>query len=179
MIFIESKLKGAYLINIEKNKDDRGWFARSFCKKEFEGHTLEFDIVQCSISHNKQKGTLRGMHYQNPPYEEHKIISCIKGSIYDVIIDLRKESETYLKWESFNLTEENKSMLYVPKGFAHGFLTLQDDTDVYYQMSEYYHPECVNGLRWNDKVINITWPNFNHPVISKADENWRQIDDCY
>lgn len=172
MRFTESKLKGVYLIKIDKEEDERGYFARSFCKNEFKEHGIEFEIVQCNISYNKNKGTLRGMHFQCVPYEECKIVSCIEGSIYDVIIDLRKESNTYLEWEGFFLNEANQDMLYVPRGFAHGFQTLEDDTKVYYQMTQFYHSGYASGVRWDDKVFNIEWPKYNNRVISIKDKSW-------
>lgn len=158
MKFIETKLKGAYIIELEPMEDERGFFARSFCQKEFEEHGLNPRIVQCNISYNKKKGTLRGMHYQGVPHEEAKLVSCLRGAIYDVIIDLRPSSTTYCKWFAVELSAQNYKMLYVPEGFAHGFQTLENNTVVFYQMSEFYHPECARGVRWDDKAFGITWP---------------------
>src|SRR5210317_898218 len=141
MTFTETKLKGAFVIDLEPIQDERGFFARTWCKKEFEAHGLNPNLVQCNTSFNKKKGTLRGMHYQTAPYEEAKLIRCTMGSIYDVIIDLRKESETLKQWYACKLTAENRKMLYVPEGFAHGFQTLEDNSEVFYQMTEFYHPE--------------------------------------
>lgn len=169
MIFHECKLKGAYLIELNKIQDDRGYFARTFCRNEFAEHGLETDFVQCNVSSNLFRNTLRGMHYQGSPYEETKIVSCCKGSIYDVIIDLRKESDTYCKWESFELSAYNKRYLYIPKGFAHGYKTLEDDTDVFYMMTEFYISEYSCGVRWNDKQFNIQWPEYNKYIISTKD----------
>ena len=152
MIFKETKLKGAYIIELELLEDERGFFARSFCIDEFKKNGIDFNIVQCNISYNKEKGTLRGMHYQIAPYEEAKIVSCIRGAIYDVIIDLRQESPIYCKWFAVELSAKNYKILYIPKGFAHGFQTLEDDTVVFYQMSEFFHPECTRGVRWDDKA---------------------------
>ena len=171
MIFKETKLRGAYIIELEPLEDERGFFARSFCQKEFEQHSLNFCIVQCNLSHNKRKGTLRGMHYQIPPHEEAKLMSCIRGAIYDVIIDLRPNSSTYRQWFAVELTAENYKMLYVPTGFAHGFQTLVDHTEVFYQMSEFYHPECARGVRWNDPAFGIVWPD-DIRVISDRDRQY-------
>src|SRR5438128_1078726 len=136
MIFSETKLKGAYIINLKRLEDERGFFARTFCQNEFKEHGLNIQIAQSNISYNRQKGTLRGMHMQSPPYEESKLIKCTRGAIYDVIIDLRKDSDSYRQWVGVQLTEENHQMLYVPGGFAHGFITLEDDTYVTYQMNQ-------------------------------------------
>jgi dTDP-4-dehydrorhamnose 3,5-epimerase len=172
----ETKLKGAYIIEIEPVTDERGFFARSFCANEFEKHGLNPRIVQCNISFNKKKGTLRGMHYQVAPYEEAKLVSCIRGAIYDVIIDLRQNSPTYCQWFFVELNAENYKILYVPKGFAHGFQTLEDNTVVFYQMSEFYHPECARGVRWDDKAFGIKWP-ISNPIMSERDKNFQTFAD--
>ena len=171
MIFTETKIRGAFIIEPELLTDFRGFFMRSFCKEEFEKHGLETSIVQCNISYNEKKGTLRGLHYQSPPYEEVKIVSCTKGAVYDVILDLRKNSKTYCQWVSIELTDVNYKMLYVPKGCAHGFQTLKDDTVVYYQMTEFFHPECANGVRWDDPAFGIHWP-LGVKIISDRDERF-------
>lgn len=158
MIFQETKLKGAYIIEPERLEDERGFFARTFCQKEFEKQGLNHRFVQCNISFNKKKATLRGMHYQVAPHEEAKIVSCARGAIYDVIIDLRLDSFTYCKWFAIELSAQNYVSLYIPEGFAHGFQTLADDTVVLYQMSEFYHPESSQGVRWNDRSFSINWP---------------------
>lgn len=181
MNFIETKLKGAYIIELELIEDERGFFARSFCQKEFEEHGLNPCIAQCNISYNKKKGTLRGMHYQVAPHEEAKLVSCINGVIYDVIIDLRPDSPTYCQWFAVELTAPSSQstahssqltayykMLYIPEGLAHGFQTLEDDTTVFYQMSEFYHPECAKGVRWNDPAFGIEWPH-SMDIISDRD----------
>jgi dTDP-4-dehydrorhamnose 3,5-epimerase len=168
VIFKETKLKGAYVIEIEPIEDDRGFFARTFCQKEFEQLGLNLCIAQCNISINRKKGTLRGMHYQAAPHEEAKLVSCTKGSINDVIIDLRLGSLTYGRWISVELSAENRKMLYIPKGFAHGFQTLEDDTEIFYQMSEFYHPESARGVRWDDPAFGIEWP-LEEKVISEKD----------
>jgi dTDP-4-dehydrorhamnose 3,5-epimerase len=169
LIFTETKIKGIYIIEPEFQKDDRGFFARSFCKEEFRNHGLEIDIVQCSISFNKKKGTLRGMHYQTPPFEETKIVSCPKGSIFDVAVDLRTDSPTYCKWVGTDLSDKNCKMMYIPKGCAHGFQTLADDSMVYYQMTDFFHPEYARGILWNDPLINIEWKSEN-PIMSEKDK---------
>jgi dTDP-4-dehydrorhamnose 3,5-epimerase len=171
MIFKETSIKGAYIIEMEPLEDERGFFTRSFCQKEFEEHGLNPRIAQCNISYNKKKGTLRGMHYQIAPHQEAKLVCCIKGAIYDVIIDLRKESSTLKQWIAVELTAENHRMLYVPEGFAHGFQTLKDDTVVFYQMSEFYHPECARGVRWDDPAFGVEWPD-DIRVISDKDRQY-------
>lgn len=170
MIFTETKIKGVYIIEPELLTDERGFFTRSFCKEEFQKHGLETDIVQCNISYNKKKGTLRGMHYQAPPFEEAKIISCTKGSIYDVVIDLRRDSPTCCRWVAIELTEKNFKMMYIPKGCAHGFQTMEENTIVYYQMTEFFHPERAKGIRWDDPVFLIDWPIKNKIIISDKDQ---------
>jgi dTDP-4-dehydrorhamnose 3,5-epimerase len=171
MIFIETKLKGAYIIEPERREDERGFFARSFCKNEFKEHGLNDNLVQCNISFNKTEGTMRGMHLQIPPKEEAKVVRCTMGSIYDVIVDLRKKSLTYKMHMGATLTPENRKMLYVPEGFAHGFITLEDHTEVFYQMSEFYAPECDRGYRWNDPAFGIDWP-IEVNVISDRDKDY-------
>jgi dTDP-4-dehydrorhamnose 3,5-epimerase len=169
VIFIETKLKGAFIIEPERLEDERGFFARTFCQKEFEERDLNSKVKQCNISFNKQKGTLRGMHYQVAPYEEAKLVRCTKGSIYDVVIDLRPGSITFKQWQAVDLTEQNCRMFYIPEGFAHGFQTLEADTEVFYQMSEFYHPECARGVRWNDPVFGIEW-KIESPIVSTKDQ---------
>ena len=168
MIFTETKIKGMYIIEPELFTDERGFFARSFCKEEFRKHGLETDIVQCNISYNKKKGTLRGMHYQVPPFEETKIVSCTKGSIYDVVLDLRKDSPTYRQWVATELSDKNFKMMYIPKGCAHGFQTLDNNAMVYYQMTEFFYPECARGVRWDDTMFKIEWP-ISGIIISNKD----------
>lgn len=170
MIFKETGLRGAFILELQKIEDERGFFARGFCQEEFKKRGLDYNITQCNTSYNKNKGTLRGMHYQISPYEEAKLISCMKGSIYDVIIDLRKDSITYCKWISVELSADNYRMLYVPKGFAHGFQTLMDDSIVFYQMTEYYHPESARGISWDDPRFKIKWP-INKIIISARDKS--------
>ena len=174
MKFVETKLEGAYLIEPERLEDERGFFARTFCREEFEKRDLNPNVAQCNISFNKKKGTLRGMHYQIKPHEEAKLVRCMRGAIYDVIIDLRQDSPTYCQWISVELTADNYKMLYIPEGFAHGFQTLEDDAEVFYQMSEFYHPECARGLRWNDPVFGIEWP-MNKLIISDKDKGYKDF----
>ena len=171
MIFTETKFKGAFIIEPERLEDERGFFARTFCRDEFEAHGLDPRLVQCNISFNKKMGTLRGMHYQVSPHEEAKLVSCISGVIYDVIIDLRPNSTTYCQWFAVELSAENYKMLYVPEGFAHGFQTLRDNTAVFYQMSEFYHPECARGARWDDPAFGIEWP-LESLIVSTKDINY-------
>lgn len=171
MVFSETALKGAFIIDIKKLEDERGFFARGWCEKEFQEHGLVFHIAQANISHNKKKGTLRGMHYQAAPYEETKLIRCTKGALYDVIIDLRPDSATYKQWIGVELTADNYRLLYVPENFAHGFMTLEDNTEAVYQVSEFYTPAAEQGIRWDDPAFGIKWP-INVEVISDKDANW-------
>jgi len=166
--FTETRLKGSYIIEPELIEDERGFFARSWCQNEFKEYGLNPNLVQCNISFNKKKGTLRGMHYQVAPHEEAKLVHCTKGAIYDVIIDLRSSSLTFKQWIALKLTAENYKMLYIPEVFAHGFQTLEDNTEIFYQMSESYHPECARGIRWNDPTFNIKWP-VDEQIISEKD----------
>jgi len=167
MIFAETPLLGAYVIEIEKHEDDRGFFARSWCVREFAAKGLDHRLVQCNVSFNKLKGSLRGLHYQIPPHAEVKLVRCTKGSLFDVIVDLRKDSATFLKWFAIELTDTNHRMLYIPKLFAHGFQTLEDDTEIFYQMSEFYEPAAARGLRWNDPRLDINWPAAGRTMSQK------------
>ncbi len=171
MKFIETSLKGAYILELELIKDNRGFFARYFCEEEFKKHGLNPDISQISIAVNEKKGTLRGMHFQKKPHEEAKIVRCIRGSIYDVIIDLRKDSPTFKKWFSTEIKEHDYKMIYLPEGFAHGYMTLEDNTEVTYHMSKAFHVESYVGVRWDDPAFNIKWPTTN-PIISDKDKNY-------
>jgi dTDP-4-dehydrorhamnose 3,5-epimerase len=158
LIFEETKLKGAFVIHPERRDDDRGFFARTFCRREFEAHGLNSQVAQCNISFNARKAVLRGMHFQIAPFEEAKLVRCTAGSIYDVIIDLRASSPTYRQYFAVELSAGSRKMLYVPEGFAHGFQTLEDHTEVFYQMSQFYSPECAQGVRWDDPAFGIKWP---------------------
>jgi dTDP-4-dehydrorhamnose 3,5-epimerase len=171
MKFTETKLKGAFVVEIEKLTDDRGFFARSWCQKEFEAHGLISRVVQSNVSFNRKKGTLRGMHYQIAPFQESKLIRCTRGAIYDVIIDLRPDSFTYKQWIGVELTANNFTLFFVPEDFAHGFITLMDDTEITYQVSQFYTPGSEKGIRFNDPAFNIQWP-LDVSVISDKDCGW-------
>ena len=170
MKFVETSLKGSYIIELEKLEDERGFFTRMWDEEIFQNKKLNSRLVQISLSSNKKKGTLRGMHFQEKPFEETKIVRCVKGKIFDVIIDLRSNSKTYKKWISIELNSNDLKMIYIPEGFAHGFQTLEDNTEVMYQMSNWFSPEHAKGIRWNDQEFNITWP-INEPIISKKDQS--------
>lgn len=173
MKFTPLLLEGTFLIEPELIEDDRGFFARSFCVEEFARHGLNPQLVQCNISFNKRKNTLRGMHFQVGDKGEEKLIRCTMGTIYDVLIDLRPQSKTYKKWISIELTAKNRKMLYVPKGLAHGFQTLEDNSEVFYQMSAMFAPEYARGVRWNDPTFSITWPTPIPEVISDKDRHYQ------
>lgn len=169
MIFTETNLQGAYIIDVKRLEDDRGFFGRSFCQHEFEALGLNTNAVQANVSYNKVKGTLRGMHMQVLPYGETKLVRCTRGAIYDVIVDLRPESPTFKQWIGVELSAETYRMLYVPEGFAHGFLTLEDNTDVTYQVTQFYTPAAERGFRWDDPSFGIQWP-FAPTLVSAKDE---------
>jgi dTDP-4-dehydrorhamnose 3,5-epimerase len=175
MIFTKTNLNDAFLIDIEKIADQRGFFARAWCKKEFEEHGLESQFVQANIAFNNKKRILRGMHYQAAPHEETKLVRCIRGAIYDLIIDLRPESSTFKQSFGVELTPENGKMLYVPKGFAHGYLTLKDDSEVFYQVSQFYAPGSERGIRWDDPAFHLKWPETENLMISEKDRNWQNF----
>jgi dTDP-4-dehydrorhamnose 3,5-epimerase len=171
MIFRETKLPGVFEIHPERKTDARGFFARTWCRNEFESHGLNPELVQSSISFNARKGTLRGVHYQVAPHVEAKLVRCTKGAICDVVVDLRPHSRTFKNWVSAVLTAENRQMLYVPEGCAHGFLTLEDDSEVLYQISEFYDQESARGVRWDDPAFQIAWP-ASVEVISERDRTY-------
>ena len=171
MIFTETELKGAFLIEPDRKEDARGFFARTWCVEEFKAHGLDPRVVQCNISFNKKKGTLRGMHWQVEPHPEAKLVRCTMGALWDVIIDLRPDSPTYKQHLGVELTPENRKMLFIPAGFAHGFQTLADNTEVFYQMSEFFVPNCARGLRWNDPAFGIAWPPGER-IINDRDSNY-------
>lgn len=171
--FLPTSLAGVYIIDIEPLNDERGFFARNWCRREFEQHGLNTLHSQFSISYNIKCGTLRGLHYQTKPYEETKVVRCTRGIIYDVIVDMRPESSSFLKWISVELSAENRRMVYIPFGCAHGFQTLSDDTEVLYQISEFFHPESSKSLRWDDPVLNIEWP----PAVRTISDRDRQYPD--
>lgn len=176
MIFKETKLEGAYVLELEKHADERGFFARAWCQKEFEEHGLPTEIAQANISLSRHAGTLRGMHYQRAPYREDKLVRCTKGALYDVIVDMRPDSPTYLDWLGVELTAENYKMLFVPKGFAHGFITFEDDTEAFYQVTQFYAPDYEEGLRYDDPAIGIEWPREVR-VISEKDQSWPYLEE--
>ena len=169
MLFNETRLKGAFLVDLQIEEDERGFFSRSWCQNEFIEHGLNPSLVQCNVSFNLRKGTLRGMHYHVEPFPEAKLVRCTMGMIYDVIIDLRKDSNTFLNWMGIELSASNKKMLYIPEGFAHGFQCLEDNCELIYHHSEFYKPGAESGIRYNDPLINIKWP-LPVTVISARDE---------
>ncbi|MGA9668785.1 MAG: dTDP-4-dehydrorhamnose 3,5-epimerase [Terracidiphilus sp.] len=171
MIFEETKIRGVMEVRLNRFADERGFFARTWCQEEFEKAGLDARLVQCNVSFNPRKGTLRGMHHQIAPHAEAKLVRCTMGAIYDVILDLRVESPTYKKWMGLNLTAENRDMIYIPEGCAHGFLTLQDDCEVFYQMSEFYCADAARGVRWDDPAFGIDWP-FKPELLSDRDRSY-------
>lgn len=171
MNFQKTKIDNLLVITPQLRHDERGFFARIFCQDEFKKNSINFKITQSNLTLTKKKGTIRGMHFQTEPYGEDKIVQCSKGAIFDVAVDLRKKSRTYLKWISIELNEKNKKMFYVPIGFAHGFQTLTENCEVQYFMSGSYSPAHSGGIRWNDPMINISWP-LKKPNLSEKDQNW-------
>jgi dTDP-4-dehydrorhamnose 3,5-epimerase len=177
MIFNKGKIEGAYVIDIEKLGDERGFFGRAFCQKEFEKRGLDQEMVQTNVSFSEQSGTLRGLHYQSRPYQEAKLIRCTQGSIYDVIADVRPSSSTFKQWMGIELTADNYRMVYVPKGCAHGFITLEDDSEALYQVSAFYAPKHEKGLRYNDPAFDIEWP-IDVRVVSDKDRQWPDFEEA-
>lgn len=171
MIFSETPIPGAYLVEMEPLGDERGFFARSWCRDEFARHGLNPALAQCDVSYNKKRGTLRGMHYQAEPHPEAKLVRCTMGAIYDVLLDLRRNSPAFRRWAAYELSAANRRMVYIPEGVAHGFQTLADDSEVFYQMSEIYHPECARGVRWDDPAHGIAWP-LHVSAISDKDRSY-------
>jgi len=171
MIFKETKLTGVVEVHLDPRSDARGFFARSWCAREFASHGLNPQLVQCNISFNMRKGTLRGIHYQASPHPEAKLVRCTRGAIYDLAVDLRPTSPTFKQWFATLLSADNRHMLYIPEGCAHGFLTLTDNAEVFYQMSEFYHPESASGVRWDDPAFQIAWPE-EIKVISERDRSY-------
>jgi len=171
MKFQETKLPGVFEILLDPMSDDRGFFARSWCQREFESHGLNSRLVQCNVSFNQREGTLRGLHYQAAPFAEAKVVRCTSGAIYDVAVDLRPKSPAYKQWLGVTLTAAERNMLFIPEGLAHGFLTLGDNTEVFYQMSEFYDPASARGVRWNDPAFRINWP-LEPQVISNRDRDY-------
>jgi len=171
MLFLPTKITGTWLIESEKLEDERGFFARTFCSREFEERGLKTQFVQCSLSFNSRKATLRGMHFQLAPREEAKLVHCTRGAVYDVLIDVRRKSPSFGQWMAVELTAENRRMLYVPEGVAHGFQTLVDEAEVFYQISEFYDPAFSSGIRWNDPAFAVAWP-IENPILSRRDRSY-------
>ena len=175
MLFHETKLPGVFKVSLDLKRDERGHFARTWCQKEFADHGLSSEIAQCRTSFNTRKGTLRGMHYQAAPYPEVKLVRCTRGAIYDVVVDLRPNLHSFQDWVGCELTSDNGEMLYIPGGCGHGFLTLTDESEVFYQMSEFYYPDAGGGVRWNDPAFGIAWPG-DVQVISDRDRSYPDFD---
>src|SRR5215472_2631333 len=171
MIFTKTRFDGAWLIDIEPKEDERGFFARTWCRREFAAHGLDTEIAQASLSYNRQQGTVRGLHFQLPPHGETKIVRCIRGAIFDAIVDLRPRSRTFLRWQGFELTADNREALYIPQGFAYGFQTLTKDVEIAYQISAFYAPEAAAGYRYDDPAFGIAWP-LPVTMISERDLGW-------
>lgn len=172
MEFKKTEIAGAFIIDIEKYEDERGFFARGYCEKEFREQDISFKMVQANIGYSKRKYTLRGLHYQQKPHAEAKLVRCVQGALYDVIVDLRPDSPTYKKWTGIELSDDNYTMFYAPAGCAHGYQTLQDDTEVFYMVSAFYAPEFERGIRWDDPAFNIKWKETDNVIISDKDRNW-------
>lgn len=168
MKFQETELQGVWLVDLDRREDNRGFFARTYCEKEFAAHGLTTRFVQCNLSSNRRRGTLRGMHFQNEPKPEIKLVRCVRGSVYDVVADLRRDSSTYQKWIGVELSAANGRALYIPAGIAHGFQTLEDETELYYHMGEFYDPSLAAGVRWNDPAFGFVWP-LSDPILSEKD----------
>ncbi len=175
MIFTETKLKGAFIIEIKKLEDERGFFGRAWCHNEFKEHGLNPNICQINTSYTKKKGTIRGLHYQVDPYQETKFIRCTRGRIFDVIIDLRPGSPTFMQWIGNELSSDSYKMVYVPEYFAHGILSLEDNSEVYYPVSQFYTPGAERGIRWNDPAFNIQWP-VKVEIVSEKDNSHPDFD---
>jgi dTDP-4-dehydrorhamnose 3,5-epimerase len=173
--FIALPLSGAFRIELDRLQDDRGFFARSWSEREAAAHGLNPRVAQCNVSFNRRRGTLRGMHFQAPPHEEAKLVRCTRGALLDVIVDLRPGSDTFRQWAAFELTEENGTAIYVPEGFAHGFQTLVDETEVLYQMSAFYVEALQRGVRWDDPAFGIRWA-LPDPIVSARDAAFADFD---
>jgi dTDP-4-dehydrorhamnose 3,5-epimerase len=168
LIFSTTDVEGAYLIKPERLEDERGFFARTYCVRELAEHGIDSQVVQRSVSYNRRRGTLRGMHFQTTPHEETKLVSCLRGSVYDVVLDLRPTSSTYRRWSAVTLTADGFETLFIPKGCAHGFISLADDSTVHYEISEFHHPDSARGLRYDDPAFGIVWP-LQPAVINSRD----------
>lgn len=175
MKFASTPLRGAVIVDLDRIEDDRGFFARSFCEQEFAAQGIDSRFVQCNVSYNRSVGTLRGMHYQAEPNGEAKLVRCTAGAIHDVIVDIRSDSPTHLQWFGVDLTAENRRALFVPRGFAHGFQTLADHSEVFYQMAALFHPDSARGLRWDDPTLGIRWPTKD-PIVSAKDRAYPLLD---
>ena len=174
MKFVETKLQGLLMVEFEIHEDERGFFTRSWCQKEFQARGLNSQLVQCDISFNHKRGTLRGLHYQTDPHDEVKLVRCTKGRIYDVAVDMRPSSRTFKKWFAVELAADSHLMLYIPTGFAHGFQTVEDESEIFYQMSNFYNPISARGVRWNDPAFGITWP-IKNPILSEKDKSYEDF----
>lgn len=172
MIFTQTRLPGAYIIELEPIQDNRGFFSRVMCQREFDAHDLTTDFVQANVTFSPEKGTLRGMHYQIRPHKEVKLVHCTRGAIFDVIIDMRPDSPTYLQWLATEISAKNRKMIYIPGEFAHGYLTLAENTEVYYQVAQFYAPEYERGIRWDDPAFQIEWPEMPQLILSEKDKVW-------
>ena len=172
MIFKETDIVDAFEVHLEKHGDDRGFFARGFCEQEFKDQGIEFRALQANVAYNRSKNTVRGLHYQIEPHAEKKLVRCVKGAIFDVIVDLRPDSPSFKQWVGVELSAEDRSMLYVPEGCAHGYQTLTDDSEIFYMVSAAYAPEAERGISWNDPEFNIAWKDLGEMIISDKDKNW-------
>jgi dTDP-4-dehydrorhamnose 3,5-epimerase len=172
VIFEQTRLSGAFFVDLERREDSRGFFARTWCANEFADHGLTTEVVQANVSFNPRQGTLRGMHFQRAPHAETKLVRCTRGAIYDVVVDLRRDSDTYKEWVGVELSADNRRALFVPEGFAHGYQTLVPDAEVFYQVSEYYTPGAEGGVRWDDPAFGIEWPDPDNPFLSDKDRSW-------
>jgi dTDP-4-dehydrorhamnose 3,5-epimerase len=175
MRFHPTKLAGAYVIEPEPREDERGLFARTYCRDEFAAHGLNTTWVQCNVSYNRLRGTLRGMHWQAEPHGEVKLVRCTRGAAFDVIADLRPDSPTYRQWVGVELTADDRRAVYIPAGVAHGFQTLTDDTELFYQMSEFYYPGLASGARWDDPALGIEWPQAERRIIAERDRSFPDL----
>lgn len=172
MIFHQTELPGAVVVELEPRDDERGFFARFFCRREFAEQGLELEVAQANLAFNRRRGTLRGLHYQAPPHEDSKLVRCVRGALYDVVVDLRPGSPTFRRWLGVELTAENRRLLYVPAGLAHGYQTLADETEAMYLHSAFHAPEAERGVRWDDPAFGIDWPEADERVISAKDRAW-------
>jgi dTDP-4-dehydrorhamnose 3,5-epimerase len=172
VIFEQTRLSGAFFVDVERREDSRGFFARTWCANEFADHGLTTEVVQANVSFNPRQGTLRGMHFQRAPHAETKLVRCTRGAIYDVVVDLRRDSDTYKEWVGVELSADNRRALFVPEGFAHGYQTLVPDAEVFYQVSEYYTPGAEGGVRWDDPAFGIEWPDPDNAFLSDKDRSW-------